>query len=259
QYAYDAASNETQRFCPMNGVAQFYERDPLGRVETLTLKKVAEPAFGTTAVPVKPPPVSAALSTPPPIGPTIGTPPLPVQVPLMPGLLVGLTNVLTAVTGAEVPPVGTNISAEHYSYDAMSRVTNVYRDEDGRNDSFGYDYSGQLTSASYGWNGRSVTNSQDKLGNRSQVNDNGSVQGYYRNPGYLNQYASAPTGPVSNGSEHEIAGYEGLNYSYIGDQRLAYINSSGNNYALGYDALGRCVWRNLNGTTIYYTYDGPHP
>src|SRR5437588_648688 len=40
---------------------------------------------------------------------------------------------------------------------------------------------------------------------------------------------------------------------------LVYINSSGNNCALGYDALGRCVWRNLNGTTIYYTYDGPHP
>src|SRR5438105_2909082 len=44
-----------------------------------------------------------------------------------------------------------------------------------------------------------------------------------------------------------------------GGQRLAWVSSSRTNYALGYDALGRCVWRNLNGTTIYYTYDGPHP
>src|SRR5207302_7970793 len=60
-----------------------------------------------------------------------------------------------------------------------------------------------------------------------------------------------------DGSEHEVAGYDGLTYTYRGDGKLGYINSSGNNYALGYDALGRCVWRNLNGTTIYYTYDGP--
>jgi len=127
------------------------------------------------------------------------------------------------------------------------------------NDHFGYDYSGQLTSASYGWNGRSVTYSQDKLGNRSQVNDNGNVQGYSRNGSYLNQYIAGPAGPVSNGSEHEVAGYEGLSYSYIGDQRLASVSGNGSTYDLAYDALGRCVKRTLNGTTIYYTYDGPHP
>ena len=35
--------------------------------------------------------------------------------------------------------------------------------------------------------------------------------------------------------------------------------TNGGSYDLGYDAFGRCVKRPLNGTTIYYTYDGPHP
>src|SRR5438045_430005 len=35
--------------------------------------------------------------------------------------------------------------------------------------------------------------------------------------------------------------------------------TNGKSYDLGYDAFGRCVKRTLNGTTIYYTYDGPHP
>src|SRR5437764_3761469 len=52
---------------------------------------------------------------------------------------------------------------------------------------------------------------------------------------------------------------EKRNRGQKGGQRLASMSGNGNNYALGYDALGRCVWRNLNGTTIYYTYDGPHP
>jgi RHS repeat-associated protein len=76
---------------------------------------------------------------------------------------------------------------------------------------------------------------------------------------YRNQYASAPAGGVSNGNEHEVAGYEGLSYTFIGDRQLASIIGNGSSYALVYDALGRCVKRTLNGTTIYYTYDGPHP
>jgi RHS repeat-associated protein len=36
------------------------------------------------------------------------------------------------------------------------------------------------------------------------------------------------------------------------------VTGNGNSYALSYDALGRCVKRTLNGTTTYYTYDGPH-
>lgn len=238
QYSYDAASNETQRYCPMNGVAQIYHRDEVGRIHTLLLQKATEPQYA--AVP----------------GGSVLDPVLPSLVQL-PGLLAGLTNLLPKA-GAEVPAVGTRFASEQYVYDAMDRVKNVYR-QDGDNDGFGYDYSGQLTSASYSGQGRSVSYSLDAVGNRSQVNDNGNVQGYSSNQFYRNQYVSAPAGAVSNGAEHEIAGYGGLSYTYIGDRQLASVTGGGNSYYLSYDALGRCVKRALNGIATYYTYDGVSP
>ncbi|MEY2482181.1 MAG: hypothetical protein QOK24_709, partial [Verrucomicrobiota bacterium] len=38
-------------------------------------------------------------------------------------------------------PSAGNISVEHYYYDAMSRLSSTYREEDGLSDSFGYDAS----------------------------------------------------------------------------------------------------------------------
>jgi RHS repeat-associated protein len=258
QYSYDEASNQTQRYCPMNGVAQIYNRDELGRIGRITIQKATEPRYGTPgSVP--------GVHDPGPIDPNL--PP----VLGLPSLLAGLTN-LAGTAGAPVPTVGTIINLEDYTYDAMSRVTQISRqspDEEFNpitsQDTYTYDYSGQLTSGTYtawSWNPaitRSVSYAQDKLGNRSQVNDNGNSQAYSRNGNYLNQYVSGPAGVISNGSDHEVDGYAGINYSYIGDQRLASASGNGNTYNLGYDALGRCVRRTLNGTTTYYTYDGPHP
>lgn len=252
QYLYDAASNETQRFCPMNGLTQLYERDPLGRIKTLTVKKVAEPDLARM-LPIGPPPIGAAVNSPP----------LPVPMPVpVPALLAGLTNLLPKA-GAEVPAVGEVIAREGYiHHPKMDWVTNVNR-HDGKNDIFGYDYSGQLANASYGqWNGqgtRQVIYSQDALGNRSQVNDNGSLQGYSSNPFYRNQYVTAPAGTVVNYTDHQVAIYQGLSYTYLGNGQLASVTGGGHNYQLSYDAFGRCVKRTLNGETIYYTYDGHSP
>jgi RHS repeat-associated protein len=241
QYSYDAASNQTQRFCTLNGVAQMYNRDELGRVEDLKVQNIAAPKYPGTPQP----------------GGGGGVPLLTI----VPTLIDALVNNAIATLDQAVPEIGTVINSEHYTYDTMSRVTNVQGAAG--NDTFAYDYSGQLASASYSnWNNggtRSVSYAQDNLGNRSQVNDNGNAQGYSPTANYRNQYASAPAGAVSNGNEHEIAGYEGLSYMYKGDRKLASITGNGSSYALAYDALGRCVKRTLNGTTIYYTYDGPHP
>jgi RHS repeat-associated protein len=241
QYSYDAASNQTQRFCTLNGVAQMYNRDELGRVEDLKVQNIAAPKYPGTPQP----------------GGGGGVPLLTI----VPTLIDALVNNAIATLDQAVPEIGTVINSEHYTYDTMSRVTNVQGAAG--NDTFAYDYSGQLASASYSnWNNggtRSVSYAQDNLGNRSQVNDNGNAQGYSPMANYRNQYASAPAGTVSNGNEHEIAGYEGLSYMYKGDRKLASITGNGSSYALAYDALGRCVKRTLNGTTIYYTYDGPHP
>jgi RHS repeat-associated protein len=37
------------------------------------------------------------------------------------------------------------------------------------------------------------------------------------------------------------------------------VSGNASTYNLAYDAFGRCVKRTLNGSTVYYTYDGPHP
>jgi RHS repeat-associated protein len=241
QYSYDAASNQIQRFCTLNGVAQMYGRDALGRIGDLKAQNTAAPKYPGTPQP----------------GGGGGVPLLTI----VPTLIDALVNNALATLDQAVPEIGTVINSEHYTYDTMSRVTNVQGSAG--NDTFAYDYSGQLSAASYSnWNNagtRSVSYAQDNLGNRSQVNDSGNVQGYSPMANYRNQYASAPAGAVSNGNEHEIAGYQGLSYTYIGDRHLASITGNGSSYALAYDALGRCVKRTLNGTTIYYTYDGPHP
>jgi RHS repeat-associated protein len=239
QYSYDAASNQTQRLCTINGVAQMSDRDELGRIKDLKVQNAAVPKYP---------------GTPQPGG---GGVPLLTIVPTLIDALVN--NALATVQ--QTVPIGTVINSEHYIYDTMSRVTNVQGAAG--NDTFAYDYSGQLASASYSnWNNggtRSVSYAQDNLGNRNQVSDNGNVQGYSPMANYRNQYASAPAGGVSNGPEHEIAGYQGLSYTYTGDRQLASITGNGSSYAMAYDALGRCVKRTLNGATIYYTYDGPHP
>ncbi|MEN3369491.1 MAG: hypothetical protein V7609_1634 [Verrucomicrobiota bacterium] len=151
-----------------------------------------------------------------------------------------------------------NISVEHYYYDAMSRLSSTYREEDGLSDSFGYDASGQLTGMNSPRSNRWINYNWDNAGNRTQVNDNGWVYGYGVNS--LNQYAwTGDGGGVGNGSEHEIGSYQGISYGYYGDRRLASVSGAGGTYNLAYDGLGRTVQRSLNGVTTYYVYDGDQP
>jgi RHS repeat-associated protein len=84
------------------------------------------------------------------------------------------------------------------------------------------------------------------------------AQGYSRNGSYLNQYVTAPAGPVSNDSDHQATGYAGLTYGYL-DGKLVSVSGNGNSYSAQYDALGRCITRSLNGRITYYTYDGQRP
>jgi RHS repeat-associated protein len=76
----------------------------------------------------------------------------------------------------------------------------------------------------------------------------------------LNQYDTVGSDTVTNGKEHEIKSYQGVNYTYINDGRLTQVtDGKGNSCTLKYDALGRTVSRNLNGTITYYYYDGERP
>ncbi|MGI9086904.1 MAG: RHS repeat-associated core domain-containing protein [Chthoniobacterales bacterium] len=118
-------------------------------------------------------------------------------------------------------------------------------------DTFGYNYAGESTGASYGNGARTVTYGLDDAGNRTLVTD--SVYGTAGfTPNSLNQYLE-----TTNGSQHEIASAYYVNYHYLGDTQLASASrSSSDKYELGYDALGRCVRSRTKGQTIYYIYDG---
>jgi RHS repeat-associated protein len=75
-------------------------------------------------------------------------------------------------------------------------------------------------------------------------------------PNVINQYSNAEGLPVTNGSEHEIAAYEGVSYTYINDGHLASVTNTttGSTMAYSYDALGRCVKRLRDGWDAKYNY-----
>src|SRR5205823_4256630 len=132
----------------------------------------------------------------------------------------------------------------------------------------GYDVTSEMNSAKYGLVNnvnplRNVGYTWDNSGNRTVVNDTGVNTTYTQNSlaDALNQYTTVGGSTVTNGNEHEIASYQGVNYSYINDGRLNQVTSSNptSNYLIKYDALGRTVSRTLNNQATYYYYDGEKP
>ncbi len=165
-------------------------------------------------------------------------------------------DALNRMSARDVKKYAYVLSSEAYTYDAMSRLTSVTR-EDGKEDQFGYYLDGELYWAQYGVSAlRTVTYSLDKAGNRVGVNDDGNPTWYTTNG--LNQYSAMGGVTVWNGAEHEISAYRAVVYTYLNDEHLIEATNTVNqdNYQLAYDALGRCVKRTLNGAVTYYTYDG---
>jgi RHS repeat-associated protein len=97
----------------------------------------------------------------------------------------------------------------------------------------------------------------DNASNRTRVVETGVHKLY--TPNNFNQYTQGHGEAVSNGTEHEVSSYRNISYTYINDERLSRVGTTGLNYWLYYDALGRCVKRILNGATTYYIYDGEKP
>src|SRR4029077_6112273 len=100
-------------------------------------------------------------------------------------------------------------------------------------------------------------------GNRTSVVDDGATTTY--TPNAFNQYSNVTGSTIHNGNEHEIDQYKGpsdaqlVSYTYLTDRDLVSVNSGSDIYSLAYDALGRCVKRDLNGVATYYIYDGEKP
>jgi RHS repeat-associated protein len=149
---------------------------------------------------------------------------------------------LNRMLNLDVKKGTTTLGHEGYVYDAMSRLKSVTR-EDNKTDSFTYYLDGELNTAQYGTT-RSVNYTLDKAGNRTTVTDNVNGNATYT-PNTLNQYTAVTGNSITNGPEHEISGFDGVNYSYINDERLSTVTSGSSTYNLVYDALGRCVKRTL--------------
>ena len=154
------------------------------------------------------------------------------------------------------------LSHEGYDYDAMNRLRSVTR-QGNFIDSFTYYLNGELHTAFYDRTNRNVNYALSRAGNRTSVVDDGATTTYTTNP--FNQYANVTGSTIHNGNEHEIDQYKGpsdaqlVSYTYLTDRDLVSVTSGGDHYSLAYDAMGRCVKRDLNGVTTYYIYDGERP
>ena len=114
---------------------------------------------------------------------------------------------------------------------------------------------------------RNVMYNLDQMGNRTSVTDSVNGNTSYT-PNNLNQYSVVGGSTVGNGSEHQIAQYGSVNYTYRNDEQLIGVlkTQGGLTYAyqLYYDALGRCVKRVIDVTdmptaTKFYLHDGEKP
>ena len=249
QYYYDAASNETQRYNFLNGgVTQIYTRDALNRMSRRDVIKggttLSYEVYGYD-------PMNRLISTSredstsDSFGYYLDGELNTAQYGWAGGMLAPSAATVTtstdATTGTGKPLMTFSIAPSSLSTNTTNTSTTPTMD----------------TMAATSTIQRSVTYNLDKAGNRLSIVDTGTTKTYA--PNILNQYTSAEGLSVTNGSEHEIASYQGVNYTYINDGRVSAATDGVNNYSVAYDALGRCVKRTLNANTAYYIYDGERP
>jgi RHS repeat-associated protein len=181
----------------------------------------------------------------------------------------GTFDAVNRMTQRELKINGNRMSVsdayEAYGYDSMNRLTSLQR-EDNKSDSFGYNNSGEMTSAGYQASNRSVSYNLDLVGNRNSVVDTGVTKNYTADN--INRYTTADSttansNNVGSGPEHQVGDFQNNHYDYEGDAFLAQISGGGNAYVVSYDPMGRPWQRGLTlggqTTWSYYFYDGDRP
>jgi RHS repeat-associated protein len=97
----------------------------------------------------------------------------------------------------------------------------------------------------------------DAAGNRTSVNENGSVTTY--TPGEDNRY-TAVTGASGSTIAHDARGnvttWDGKTFTYDADNRLRSVSATGLTMTMDYDGDGRLMKLVKNGTVEYRFYDG---
>jgi RHS repeat-associated protein len=104
---------------------------------------------------------------------------------------------------------------------------------------------------------RTVLYTNDAL-NRLSMNDNGAVTSY--TPNHLNQYTAVTDhGTLSYDTKFSLSVDDGWNYTYDAEKRLISATTTGHSAQFGYDGIGRCVKRTIDGATTVFTYDNWKP
>ena len=157
-----------------------------------------------------------------------------------------------------------------YGFDAQSRVGWFFKHQDGRGDRYNYGVDDQLgfvnqeafnpNTTNPSGDLRQTNQSYDGAGNRV-ISDNTQTGRITYTTDALNRY-TALNGAAVGYDANQNLNYDpltGSSYFYDADSRLVRTVSSqtGLDRSFGYDALGRCVWRQDNGgAKSYLLYDG---
>ena len=162
-------------------------------------------------------------------------------------------------------------ATSHYQYDKLGNIQDTYRDEQaGKGERYSYDLTNQLTAVSYNADGvqtssptnasRTVSYTCDTINRTNMTDSSASPSSVAYTPNALNQYTSVGGVSLSYNNNFNLTSYGSIsNASYDPDDRLVSITNGTHSGQFLYDALGRCVKRTIDGTSIVFTYDGWSP
>ena len=140
-----------------------------------------------------------------------------------------------------------------YPYDSVNRRTAVIH-EDSTIDSFNYDAIDQVTNVTYGADGRAVFYTMDKVGNRTTVNDNGTITTYSVN--LLNQYTDVGGASLTYDLNGNLATGNGWIYAYDAQNRLISASNGTTAATFAYDPLNRRAKQTIDGIDTFFYFDG---
>ncbi len=168
------------------------------------------------------------------------------------------------LTNISYTNMGSTLASYNYTYNHASEITN-YQDNSGNALTYGYDYSGELTSASgtLAASNYNQTWSYDANGNRTMTGYSTGTGNQLLSDG-VNNYTYDKNGNTL--TQTNIATGTVTNFTWDYQNRLTevkVVSSSGtvlNDEKFTYDVFGNRIGSSLNGTqTLYTVYDGSNP
>ncbi|MEI8122542.1 MAG: RHS repeat-associated core domain-containing protein, partial [bacterium] len=174
-------------------------------------------------------------------------------------------NWVTKITLRQGATPNTVLQSFQYGYNKVGNRTWVQY-ANGSGDVYQYDGTDQLIGVKYGVSNpqdgcnlatgesRAVTYTYDALGNRSVMLDNLTLTNYTVNN--LNQYTQVDLNSFTYDTNGNLTGDGTWTFGYDQEGHLITADKSGTSVSYKYDALGRRIGKNVNGTITQYVYSG---